>query len=143
MRGVVAIIEFFEEFTKGVLGFGGSGVEINGLEFFEKFCNRISGSGDGGVGEMIDTVGQSVTFNFSVYREGTLSFVIMQGHLRSVEASFAFYVVAKFGVFDDHFGPEGVAREAEKEGTFVGSDFDNDVGPAGYDVFSVGNFMIF
>ena len=47
--GIVAVVEFFEEFTEGVFGFGWGGFEVDGLEFFEEFGDGVGGGSDGGV----------------------------------------------------------------------------------------------
>ena len=141
--GVVAIVEFFEEFAEGVLGlFGGSG-GVNGLEFFEEFGDGIGGGGDGGVGEVVDAVSEGVAFDFSVDGEGTLVLVVVESHAGGVEAGFPVDEVAKLGVFDDHFGPEGVSGEAEEEVPVVGGDFDDDVGPARDNLFDISDFVAF
>ena len=62
-------------------------------------------------------------------------------HGRGVETGFAFDEVAKTRVFDDHFGPERVAREAEEELAVRGGDFDDDVGPAGDNMFGGFDFL--
>ena len=113
------------------------------MEFTQEFGDGIGGGGDGGVGEVIDAVGEGVAFDFLVDGEGAFVFVVVEGHAGGVEAGFAFDEVAKFGVFDDHFGPEGVAGEAEEIVAGGGGDFDDDVGPAGEDVFGLFYLMIF
>ena len=56
-----------------------------------------------------------------------------------VETGFAFDEITNRGVFDDHFGPEGVAGEAEKVRFLVGGYFNDDVGPTGEDMFGAEN----
>ena len=72
----------------------------------------------------------------------TLFRIVAELHLRGIEAGFTIYEVADGGVFDDHFGPEGVARETKKESTLIGGDFNDDIGPAGKNVFSVEDLMV-
>ena len=63
--------------------------------------------------------------------KGAMVSIVTEFHLGSVEAGFAIDKITDGGVFDDHFGPEGIARKTKKVGTFVSGDFDNDVGPTG------------
>lgn len=74
--------------------------------------------------------------------KGALLRIVVEFHLRGVEASLAFDEVADGGILDDHLGPERVARETEKVGAMVGGDFDDDVSPAGDDVFGLENLMV-
>ena len=131
MFGVVAIVELFEEAAKGVFDFVGSGGNIDSVEFFEELGHRVGCGGEGGVREVVDAVGEGVAFDFFVDGEGAVVLVIVEGHLGSVEAGFAADKIAELGVFDDHFGPEGVPREAKEEVALVGGDFYDYVGPAG------------
>ena len=62
--------------------------------------------------------------------------------MRRVETGFAFDEIAKFGIFDDHFGPEGVARETEKESALISGGLDDDISPARNDMSGGGNFVI-
>lgn len=64
-------------------------------------------------------------------------FVIVKLHLGSVETSLAIDKIANGGVFYDHFGPERVAREAEKVRALVCLYFYDNVGPAGEDMLGV------
>ena len=83
--------------------------------------------------------------------KGALFGIVMEFHLGGIETSFTFDEVADGGIFDDHFGPERVARETEKECTAISGNFDDDVGPAGDNMFgfkdvvvgeSVGNDLV-
>ncbi len=92
---------------------------------------------------MVDTVAEAVAFDFLVDGERTVLLVVAKFHLGSVETGFAVDKVADGGVFDNHFGPERIAGEAEKIGTFISGDFDDDVGPAGQDVLGFLDLVIF
>lgn len=74
--------------------------------------------------------------------KGTLFRIVAELHLRGIEAGFAIYEVADGSVFDNHLGPEGVAGKTEKESTLIGGDFDDDIGPAGENVFGLDNLMV-
>lgn len=139
----VAIVEFLEEVAEGVFDFVWGGGDVYRVEFFEELSDGVGGGGEGGVTEVVDAVGEGVAFDFFVDGEGAFLFVVVEGHLRGVEAGFATDVVAEFGVFDDHFGEEGVAGEAEEEVAIGGGDFDDYVGPAGEDVAGVCDFVAF
>ena len=91
---------------------------------------------------MINAITQSVALDFLVDGEGAAVFVVVKFHLGGVETSFALHEITNRGVFNDHFGPERVARKAEKVGFFFGSDFYYDIGPAGEDVFGLENFLL-
>jgi len=143
MGGIVAVVEFFEEFAEGVFGFGWRGFEVDGLEFLEEFGDRVGGGGDGGVREVVDAVGESVALDFGVHGERAVLLVVVKSHLRGVETGFALNEITEFGVFDNHFGPEGVAGETEEEVALVCGGFDDDIGPSGDDVFGVGDFVVF
>ena len=55
----------------------------------------------------------------------------MKLHLGGVVAGLAVDKITNGSVFDDHFGPERVARKTEKICTLIGGDFDDNIGPAG------------
>lgn len=74
--------------------------------------------------------------------EGATLFVTAKLHLRSVVAGFTINEVADSSVFYNHFGPERIARKTEKIRTFVGSNLDDDVSPAGEDVFGIGDVIV-
>ena len=92
---------------------------------------------------MVDAVGEGVALDFGVHGEGAVLLVVVEGHLWGVETGFALDEITESGVFDNHFGPEGVAGEAEEEVALVCGGFDDDIGPAGDDVFGVGDFVVF
>ena len=75
-------------------------------------------------------------------RERAILFVVMKFHLGGVIAGFTVDEIADGGVFDNHFGPEGIAREAEKEGAFIGSYFNYNVSPAGDNMLSINYLML-
>ena len=100
-------------------------------EFFDEFCDVIGGTGESGMGKVINAVAEAITLDFLVNGERTVLLVVVEFHLGSIEAGFAIDKIADGGVFDDHFGPERIARKAEEIGAFVGGDFDDDIGPAG------------
>lgn len=74
--------------------------------------------------------------------EGATLVVVVEFHLRGVVAGLTVDEIADGGVFDDHSGPEGVSREAEKVGALVGNYLHDNVGPASEDVGSLFDFMI-
>ena len=63
--------------------------------------------------------------------------VVVKLHLGSVETGLTVDKVAHSGVFDYHFGPERVAWKTEEICTVGSSNFDNNIGPAGKDMLSV------
>ncbi len=94
------------------------------------------------MGEVVDTVGKGVAFDFLVDGEGALLVVVVELHLGGVEAGLAADVVAELGVFDNHLGEEGVPGKAEEVVAVVGRDLDDDIGPAGEDVASTLDFVV-
>ena len=111
-------------------------------KLFDELCSVVGYAGDGGVGKMINAVAQSIAFDFLMDGERAALIVVMKLHLRGVEAGFAFDEVADGGVFYDHARPEGVPREAEEIGAFIGQDFDDDIGPAGENVGGLLDFVV-
>ena len=112
------------------------------MKFLKEFNNRISSARDGSVGKMIDAIGEGIAFNFFVDREGAFLIIVVKSHAGGIEACFALDVITKFRVFDNHFGPERISGETEEEAALVGCDFEDDVGPAGDDLFDVSDFMV-
>ena len=74
--------------------------------------------------------------------EGAALVVVVEFHLGGIVAGLTVDEIADSGVFDDHFGPEGVSGEAEKVGALVGDHFHDDISPASEDVGSLFDFMI-
>lgn len=140
--GVVLVVELVEEIGEGVLDFLGGLFEVDAAQLLDELGDIVSGAGEGGVTEVINAVAEGVAFDFLVDGEGAVVFVVVELHLGSVETSLAFDEVADGGVFFDHFGPEGVAREAEEIIAAVSGDFDDDVGPAGEDVLGFLDFFV-
>lgn len=91
---------------------------------------------------MINAVAKAIAFDFFVDGEWAILRVVVKFHLRGVKTGFAVDEIADGGVFNNHFGPERVAGETEEVSTLVGSDFDNDVGPASDDVFGFFDFFV-
>ena len=74
--------------------------------------------------------------------EGAALVVVVEFHLGGIVAGLTVDEITDSGVFDDHFGPEGVSGEAEKVGALVGDYLHDDVGPAGEDVGGLFDLMI-
>ena len=91
---------------------------------------------------MINAIAEGVTFDFLMDGKGAMLVVVVELHLRGIVAGFAVNKITNSGVFDDHFGPEGVARKAEKIRALIGGDFDDDIGPTGENMLGVLNFFI-
>lgn len=72
----------------------------------------------------------------------TVFIVVTEFHLWCVEAGFAVNKITNRGVFYDHFGPKWVARKTKEEITFVGGYFNNDIGPASYNMIGLQNLMM-
>ena len=134
---VMFVVEFFKKIGEGVFDWLGGVFKINAREFLNKLSDVVGGAGEGGVGKVVDTVAEGVAFDFLMDGERAMFFIIMKLHLGSVETGLAVDEITDGGVFDDHFGPKGIAREAEEIIAFVGGDFNDDVSPAGEDVVSV------
>lgn len=94
------------------------------------------------MGEVVNAIAQSVTFDLLVDRKRTMLGIVVELHLRSVETSLTLDEVTDSGVFDDHLGPERIARETEKESTMISGDFDNNIGPASDNMLGVENLII-
>ena len=74
--------------------------------------------------------------------EGAALVVVVEFHLGGIVAGLTVDEIADGGVFDDHFGPEGVSGEAEKVGALVGNYLHDDVSPASEDVGSLFDFVV-
>ena len=129
------VIEFFEEFTERIGGFGGGSGDVDAGEFFDEFGDIVGDAGESGVGEVIDAVVEAVAFDLFVDGVGAFFVVEMEVHLRGVKTGFAFDEIAEFGILDNHFGPKWIAGEAEEKSAFICGGFDDDVGPTRDDVF--------
>ena len=66
----------------------------------------------------------------------------MKLHLRGIKTSFTIDEITNGGIFDNHFRPERISGKAEKIGTTIGGDFNNNIGPAGENVFSFLDFFV-
>ena len=91
---------------------------------------------------MIDAVAEGIALDFFVDGEGAALVVVAEVHLRGIETGLAVDKVTNGGVFYNHAGPERVAREAEKVRAAVGGDLDDNIGPAGQDVVSRKNAVV-
>ncbi len=87
--------------------------------------------------QMINPVTEGVALDFGMDGEGTMLGIVVKLHLRGVIASLAVDKITDGGVFHDHTRPEGVTRKTEKIGTLISGDFDDDIGPAGQNMFGV------
>lgn len=119
---------------EGSLDFFGCGFDVYGGEFFAKFGDIVGGRGEGGVGKMVNAVVERVSLDLAVHRKGAFLPVVKR-HIWGIKTGLAGDELAKLGVFDDSFSPERIAWEAEEVGIFVSFDFDDDISPAGNDVF--------
>ena len=63
---------------------------------------------------MINTVTESVAFDFLVDGKRAMLGIVVKGHLWGVVAGFAVDKITDSGVFYNHLGPEGVARKTEE-----------------------------
>ena len=139
---VMLIVELLKKVRKRVFDLGGSVFEINAGQLLDKLGYVVGGASESGVGKVVDAVAEGVTLDFLMDGKGAFLGVIAELHLGGVKASFAIDKVANGSVFDDHFGPERIAREAEEVIAVVGGDFDDDVGPAGEDVVGLEDFFV-
>lgn len=91
---------------------------------------------------MVNAVAESVALDLLVYREWAVLAIVVELHLGSVKASLAIDEIANGGIFDNHLRPEWVAWEAEKVSAVVGGNLDDDVGPAGENVFGFLDLLV-
>jgi hypothetical protein len=139
---VVAIVELLKESGERVFDVFGGICGVNLPKFFNKLGDRVGNTSDSGMREVVYTVVHGIALDFLVYGKWAV-FVEMELHGWSVKASLTVDKIAEFGVFDNHFAPEWVAREAKEKITLVCGNFDNDIGPTRDNVVGFDNFVIF
>ena len=94
------------------------------------------------MGEVIDAVAEGVAFDFLVDGEGATFVIVVELHLGGVIAGLTIDEIADSGVFDNHFGPEGISGETEKIGAVVGENLNDNISPAGEDVGGLLNLVV-
>lgn len=91
---------------------------------------------------MINAVTEGVAFDFLMDRKGTFLFVVVKFHLRGVVTGFAVDKITNCSVLNDHSRPKGITRETEKVSAIIRGYFNYDVSPAGKNMLSLKNFLI-
>ena len=126
-----------EKIGKRIFDFAWCTAKVYAAELFDKFSYIVSGTSERSVRKMINAIAKGVALDFFVDRKRTIFAIVVQLHLWSIKTGFAINEITNCGIFDNHFRPKRVAREAEKVRASIGADFNHDVGPAGENMLSV------